>query len=206
MGGLDLVLNHHGLDHLHIVKVSTLVLILWSLTRRHPAPPPTLRASRWSFSECTAVWCFHVPFGLSLCETPPCSTIYRVGPTVGGHSPGGHTSDHLLSYIVLPLAVHLAGISYATGRRLTPPIDRFSIFVAITLEPLYSFIRQLSVPCAVVSGMAFLAINVTVSTNNYTTLRCASPPSRGNDHLRLIFFDSFWSRGGPDQLLLPLRV
>ena len=44
------------------------------------------------------VRCFHVPFGPSLCETPPCSTIYRVGLTVGDHCPGGRTPDHLLSY------------------------------------------------------------------------------------------------------------
>ena len=44
------------------------------------------------------VRCFHVPFGLSLCETPPWSTMYRVGLTMGGHCPGGQTPDHLLSY------------------------------------------------------------------------------------------------------------
>ena len=44
------------------------------------------------------VRCFHVPFSLSLCENPLCSTIYRVGLTIGGHCPAGHTADHLLSY------------------------------------------------------------------------------------------------------------
>ena len=102
MEGLHLVLNQHGPDHIHIVKVSTLVLILWSLTRRHAAPRPTLRAGRWSFSECTFPL-FGSSMSLLVCPS--------ARPTMLYYLPGG--SDHRSSlpcgsYRRSPLVLQIA--------------------------------------------------------------------------------------------------
>ena len=58
---------------------------------------------------------------MSLCETPPCSTIYRVGLTMGGHCPGGHSPNHLLSYsegtiLSYYACIYVGGMSSRTFR------------------------------------------------------------------------------------------
>ena len=76
-----MVINQNGPDDLHNAKVGTLVLFLWSLTRRRPGPPPTSRGGRLSLCDCTfSLFGASMPlFGLFVCEDLPCSTIYRLG-------------------------------------------------------------------------------------------------------------------------------
>ena len=50
------------------------------------------------------------------------------------------------------------------------------ILVAVTRVPLYSVIRQLPLPRAVVSCMTFLSVAVRVPTGTYTLLLWAIPP------------------------------